>query len=59
MKYRIKKHPYLPVAIIRFPSKTVIMPEILECDPDTTLDDIEIINEEDEQKHPKTESRPI
>jgi hypothetical protein len=48
-KYRIKKHPYLPVAIIRFSNKTVIMPEILECDPDTTLDDIEIINENENE----------
>ena len=45
MKYRIKKHPYLPVAIVKLHNKTLIMPEILECDPDTTLDDIEVIDE--------------
>jgi hypothetical protein len=49
-KYRIKKHPYLPVAIIRFSNKTLIMPEIIECDPDTTLDEIEIINETKENE---------
>jgi len=59
VKYKVKKHLYLPVAIIRFSDKTIIMPENIECDPDTTLDDIEVINEEDEQKHPKTESRPV
>ena len=41
-KYRIKKHPYLPIAIVRFSNKTLIMPDIIECDPDTTLDEIEI-----------------
>jgi hypothetical protein len=48
-KYRIKKHPYLPIAIVRFSNKTLIMPEIIECDPDTTLDEIEIINETKEK----------
>jgi len=48
-KYRIKKHPYLPVAIVRFPNKTIIMPELIECDPDTTLDDIEIINKDEHE----------
>jgi len=47
MKYKVKKHLYLPVAIIRFPNKTIIMPENIECDPDTTFDDIEVINEDD------------
>ena len=56
MKYRVKKHLYLPVAIIRFPNKTIIMPENIECDPDTTFDDIEVINEDDyEQEQSKTE----
>ena len=50
-KYRIKKHPYLPVAIVRFPNKTIIMPELIECDPDTTLDDIEIINEDEYEQN--------
>ena len=59
MKYKVKKHLYLPVAIVKLHNKTIIMPEGIECDPDTTFDDIEIINEEDEQKHPKTKSRPI
>jgi hypothetical protein len=44
-KYQVKKHRYLPTAIIRFPTKTVIMPEGIECDSDTTLDDIEIIED--------------
>ena len=42
-KYKVSKHNYLPVAIIKFPTKTVIMPEGIECDPDTTFDDIEVI----------------
>jgi hypothetical protein len=49
-KYRIKKHPYLPVAIVRLNSKTLIMPEIIECDPDTTLNEIEIIDETKENE---------
>jgi hypothetical protein len=45
MKYKVKKHVYLPVVIIRLHDKTIIMPEGIECDPSTTLDDIEVINE--------------
>lgn len=41
-KYYIKKHRYLPKAIIRFPNKTMIYPEGIECHPKTALDDIVI-----------------
>jgi hypothetical protein len=44
-KYQVKKHNYLPIVILRFPTKTVIMPEGIECDPSTTLDDIEVIQD--------------
>jgi hypothetical protein len=54
-KYEVKKHPYLPVAIVNFPDGKVIMPACIECHPKTTLDDIiEIIEEtEQEKKEPK------
>jgi len=45
MKYKVKKHKYLPIAIVRFNDKTIIMPANIECDPSTTLDDIEVIDE--------------
>lgn len=41
-KYKVSKHAYLPPSIVRFASKTVIFPEVLECHPQTTLEDIEI-----------------
>jgi hypothetical protein len=45
-KYYINKHPYLPVAIVRFFDKTVIMPAGVECDPNTTLDDVIVLDNE-------------
>jgi hypothetical protein len=48
IKYKIKKHPYLPVAIVRFFDKTVIMPAGIECHPETTLDDIIVIEDNEE-----------
>lgn len=42
-KYRVEKHPYLPVAIIRFGNKYMIYPAGIPCIPETTLDDIEVI----------------
>jgi hypothetical protein len=41
-KYTISKHKYLPVCIVRFVNKSVIYPEILECHPKTSLEDIEV-----------------
>ena len=44
-KYEIKKHPYLCKAIVRFRDKTFIYPEVIECHPETTLDDIVEVDE--------------
>jgi hypothetical protein len=46
-KYKVKKHPYLPIAIVRFTDKTVIMPAGIECHPETTLDDIIVEGDEE------------
>jgi hypothetical protein len=50
VKYKVNKHPYLPIAIARFFDKTVIMPAGIECDPETTLDDIIVIETDIEPK---------
>jgi hypothetical protein len=50
VKYKVEKHPYLPIAIARFFDKTVIMPAGIECDPETTLDDIIVVETEVEIK---------
>jgi hypothetical protein len=42
-KYKVEKHPYLPVSIIRFGNKYMIYPAGIPCIPETTLDDIEVI----------------
>ena len=50
-KYEVPKHNILPVAIIRFISKTMIYPAQIECHPETTLNDIiEIESEEQKAK---------
>jgi hypothetical protein len=43
-KYKVEKHEYLPLAIARLSNKVVIMPAGIECHPETTLNDIEVIN---------------
>jgi hypothetical protein len=43
-KYTVEKHAYLPVAIARLYDKVVIMPAGIECHPETTLDDIIVID---------------
>jgi hypothetical protein len=43
-KYKVEKHVYLPVAIARLSNKTIIMPAGIECHPETTLDDIIVID---------------
>ena len=48
-KYKVKKHAYLCVAIVKFGNKYMIMPASIPCIPETTLDDIEVI----EDKKPK------
>jgi len=48
-KYKVKKHAYLCVAIANFGGKYKIMPSGIPCIPETTLDDIEVI----EDKKPK------
>jgi hypothetical protein len=48
-KYKVKKHAYLCVAIANFEGKYMIMPASIPCIPETTLDDIEVI----EDKKPK------
>ena len=47
-RYEVKKHPYLCKAIVRFRDKTFIYPEVIECHPKTTLDDIVEIDEKGE-----------
>jgi hypothetical protein len=42
-KYKVEKHRYLPVSIIRFKNKYMIYPAGVPCIPETTLDDIEVI----------------
>ncbi len=42
-KYKVEKHRYLPVSIIRFKNKYMIYPAGIPCIPETTLDDIEVI----------------
>ena len=42
-KYRVEKHQYLPVSIIQFKNKYMIYPAGIPCIPETTLDDIEVI----------------
>ena len=42
-KYKVEKHRYLPVSIIRFGNKHMIYPAGIPCIPETTLDDIEVI----------------
>ncbi len=42
-KYKVEKHPVLPLTIARFINKTVIYPSQIECHPKTTLKDIEEI----------------
>jgi len=49
-KYKVDKHAYLPLAIARLYNKTVIMPAGIECHPETTLDDIEVIDNSPKEK---------
>ncbi len=42
-KYRVEKHAYLCVSIIKFGNKYIIYPAGIPCIPETTLDDIEVI----------------
>lgn len=42
-KYKVKKHPFLCVAIVKFGNKYMIYPAGIPCIPETTLDDIEVI----------------
>jgi hypothetical protein len=50
IKYKVPKHSYLPLTIIRWVGKTSIYPAQIECHPDTTLDDIEEIESLEEPK---------
>jgi len=59
-KYKVEKHAYLPLAIARLYNKTVIMPAGIECHPETTLDDIEVIdNSPKEKPEPKPREKRI
>jgi len=49
-KYKVEKHEYLPLAIARLYDKVVIMPAGIECHPETTLDDIIVIDNSPEAK---------
>jgi hypothetical protein len=39
-KYIVRKHSYLSTSICKFPTKYMIMPQGIECHPDTRLSDI-------------------
>ena len=54
-KYKVEKHEYLPLAIARLSNKVVIMPAGIECHPETTLDDIIVI---DNSPQAKPEPKP-
>lgn len=56
-KYKVEKHAYLPVAVIRLSDKTVIMPAGIECHPETTLEDIVVIDNSPEVKPKPREKR--
>jgi hypothetical protein len=43
-KYKVDKHPYLPVAIAKFGNIHMIMPAGIPCIPETTLKDIVVID---------------
>jgi len=43
-KYKVEKHAYLCVSIIKFGNKYMIMPAGVPCIPETTLNDIEVID---------------
>jgi hypothetical protein len=43
-KYKVEKHSYLSVAIVKFGNIYKIMPAGVPCIPETTLDDIEVID---------------
>jgi hypothetical protein len=43
-KYKVEKHRYLCVSIVKFGNKHFIYPQNIPCIPETTLDDIEVID---------------
>ena len=43
-KYKVEKHPYLCVAIVKFGRIHMIMPAGIPCVPGTTLNDIVVID---------------
>jgi len=55
-KYRVPKHPYLPVTIANFITGKKIMPAGIECHPETTLDDvIEVVKRKNKPRVTKQE----
>ena len=60
-KYKVEKHPTLPVTIVRFSGKTLIYPAQIECHSQTTLDDIKVtkpktkISNQERVEQPKTQ----
>ena len=57
-KYKVEKHTYLPLAIARLFNKTVIMPAGIECHPETTLDDIIVIDNSPKIKVEEMQLKP-
>jgi len=55
-KYKVPKHNILPVAIVRFISKTMIYPAQIECHPETTLNDIVVIESEEQKEKVQIEA---
>jgi hypothetical protein len=59
-KYKVPKHNYLPISIVRFPNKTMIYPAQIECHPNTSIKDVIEIETEEQKANvqieaPKTE----
>lgn len=58
-RYKVKKHDFLPIAIVRMGGKTLIYPSNIECHPQTTLEDImEIKSKKSPTKNPTIPKTP-
>ena len=55
-KYEVPKHKHLPVTIVRFISKTMIYPAQIECHPETTLNDVIVIESEEQKEKVQIEA---
>jgi len=56
-KYKVEKHNLLCTTIAKLSDKFYIMPQGIECHPDTTLNDIEEVKSEKQVKQEKEEKK--